>query len=81
MPVTKEKKPIVFIAIAAAVIACIGSVVLLSNKAQQSDPTFTAAPPAGPNAIALHPSEAKAKNWKNGWKTAVPGMVARPKEN
>jgi len=50
------------LASAAALIAIIGIIVLISNKVQQSDPTLTKAPPVSANAVPLQPSAAKAQH-------------------
>jgi ABC-type transport system involved in multi-copper enzyme maturation permease subunit len=49
----QKKSPLIPFIIVAAVIIVIGGIFLISNKAQQSDPTMTAAPPPGPHGQVL----------------------------
>ena len=55
----KQRSPVVPLLIAAGVIVIIGLIVLLTNKAQSSDPTLTAAPPTGVPGQIYHASPEK----------------------
>lgn len=46
----------------AVLVAIIGIIILINGKKEQSDPTFAAAPPPGPNAVTLHATGPKAQH-------------------